>query len=282
MNSILSACTSRYDSLEAEIVQMIRAHRRDHKKLILVEGDSDKIVFQNFYERNQFDVYSSERFAGCIHFVTLVQHINEYYEKDFIVIKDADFDHLNFKTYDHYENLFLTDTHDLETLMLVNGLYQRMNLDLKINDGEKIMSDAIHEILNLSYLKWMNNKYDCRLNFNDSCHVGNCYSGLNEVSIDECLTKIGKCPKNIGKREFKNEEVEKFKEDHPLAESEMLQITNGHDMINAFVIKFKKEHRKNLSKKCVEKLLRDNFSMEDYKATQLYNNISGWLNRLSS
>lgn len=276
MNSILKACDSECASLEAEIVQMIRAHRIDHKKLILVEGDSDQFVFQKLYDKELFDVYGSRRFAGCLHFETLVGNINEYYMKDFIVIKDADFDHLNLKTYDSYPNLFLTDTHDLETLMLVDGVYEKLNLDFGIEDGKRIMSDAIREILNLSYLKWMNNIYNIKLNFKDSCRVGSCYSGKNEVSVTECLKRINECPKNDSKKIFCDHEVEQFKTDHPISDAEILQITNGHDMINASVIKFKRIYKKNISRKDIEGLIQDNFSIEDYRKTLLYSKILNW------
>lgn len=277
MNSIIKAVSKSPDSFVSEIVLMIRSHRQDKKLLVVVEGKTDKKVYKSLLDIAKFDIYHSSKFGGCVQFDDAAKEISKRYPIHFIVIKDADFDNINRISYDDIPNLFLTDTHDLETMMLTSSAY--MALKDKYGVDGILVRQAINEILHLSYLKWLNCKENYRLNFKKCCKVGTCYNGNCIVGASDWLEKINNEGINAGKVKITEEDLSIFEDSHVVSESEKMQITNGHDMLNAVAIKLHFSLKTNVGKKDIEDLLINTYTIEDFKHTKLCKDICAWVNQ---
>lgn len=279
MNSIQKAHTENPKSLSAEISLMIRSHSLDHKMLVVVEGQSDKNFYKTFYKDENFDVYWSSKYSGCLSFDTLLNDLNEKYLQRYIIIKDADFDHLNGKK-PVCRNLFLTDTHDIETMMFTDDFAKQTESDYDLQNVKDIIYCAISDIRHLSYIKWMNALRETKLNFDKSCHIGNCYNGSEQIDIETWLDKIYHHPANLNKQIIKSDEVKDFEKDKDIQESDALQLVNGHDFVSAIANKLHHCCNKNISKKEISKSMRRCYTIENYKTTSLCKEINKWLNHI--
>lgn len=277
MNSIQSALFSNPSSRLAEISLLIRAHYADNKLLIVVEGESDKDIYSCFYPEKRYEVYFSKKYSGCLDLVEMSRELNSKYPNRYIIIKDADFDHLNGISYSDIPNMFLTDTHDIETMMLTESFTKQIECDFSIAESSKMINDAINEISHLSYIKWLNNISGTKLNINDCCKVGNCYDGTANVSIAQWLIKINSHPANISKKHFCEADIIDFEKNNFIMSKSSLQLICGHDMVDAIERKIHACCRKNVGKKNIEKTLKKCFTKNEYEKTKLYSYIKLWL-----
>lgn len=277
MNSIQSALSANKGSRLAEIALMIRYHITDNKLLIVVEGSSDKEIYSCFYPKEKFEVYFSEKYPGCLGLADMSKRLNLKYSERFITIKDADFDRLDGVCYKDIPNMFLTDTHDIETMMLTDRFVKQLECDFTVSDVKDKIDVAINEISHLSYIKWMNHKFNSKLNFKNCCKVGSCYNGTECVSIVQWLGKINAHPTNAGKKHFTERDIIDFEQKNLISSDDVLQLVCGHDMVDAIMQKIHTYCQKNISKQSVSNMMKRCFTVEYYKKTILCDNINRWL-----
>lgn len=277
MNSIREAVDRNPVSLISEVVLMIRSHYIDGIILIVVEGPSDKDIYQEFYDSAKFHVYACPEFSGCIGLENMLREINKRYSKKILVIKDADFDHLNNKTYQDLPNFFLTDSHDLETMMISNDFLKRVEIEWQINDPEQLLVEVMEDIIHLSYLKWLNDIHNHKLVFRKKGKAGSCYHACGCIAIQDWLDSLYSDPDNSTKVIISEKDMLRFESLHPVAKSDYLKLTNGHDLVSALSIKFQKLTCRNISKKVVSRIMKDCFSLSSYQRTKLSANIATWV-----
>ena len=277
MNSIQKALVLNPSGRSAEIALLIRAHYADGKLLIVVEGSSDKDIYSRFYPKEKYHVHFSAKYSGCLGLAGMLRGLNKKYSNKLIAIKDADFDHLNGVNYPDIPNMFLTDTHDIETMMLTDGFIRQMERDYSVEDGWGKVNTAINDIRHLSYIKWMNDKTGAKLNFKDTCKVGSCYDGMSCTDISQWLSKIYARSANTGKINFSEKDVNEFERNNPIAKDEIRKLVCGHDMVDAIVHKIHACCRKNVKAQNIANSLKDSFTEDYYNKTALYKSINTWL-----
>jgi hypothetical protein len=282
MNSIQNSLSKNTNSAVAEVASMIRSHSKDHKILIVVEGPSDCKVFRKMYDANDFDVYNSIHYTGCLHFKDILDGCNKKYKSRFLIIKDADFDNLNQIHYDKYPNLFLTDTHDLETLMLnYSFVPNNFNPICPFNNKNFVLS-VMGDIIHLSVIKWYNEIYKLNLNFKNTCKVGRCYKGNCSITISDWLNAIAQEPQNSMKKIPTENDILTFEHSPKNCVQNYMQITNGHDLIDGMTIKHHYNINENLKKDSVYQEIENNFDENFYMNTTLCFNINKWLIQIKS
>ncbi len=260
------------------IIGTMRLHINDSYKtnecVIAVEGDDDKKVYSKLYKGEcRFVVLQ-----GCLHINSILVALNPTDSNRFIIIKDADFDHVNKNTY-FFPNLFLTDHHDLETTIFsyhfIQQLYNKYSAVYNNIDELKIdLENAIQEIEHLAYIKW----YNCNLTTKRFCvqaRVTNVYDGCSNVPIKDWINHIKALEENIAKTICTEIEIANFKASHTCSNPWLL--LNGHDMLLAFMQKIKARCNWNLSKKQLKRYLIDSYTIDDYKKTSMYSNIDIWI-----
>lgn len=269
MNSIEETLKS--DSVVASVVLMLKTPATENKLLVIVEGEDDKKLFTNFFNDSETILYS---LGGCHHFEDVLTQCNPIYEKRFIILKDADFDILNSKKPNH-NNLFLTDTHDLETMILKSKKLERVcnEYSCPLFDLEEVLK----HLLDISYMKWFDNVNNLKLNFK-VISVCSYYNGKDPIPIDcyqQDLLGNGANKKIL----FSNSAYKYFIDQHH--DVDLYAISNGHDVCDCIRHKIKLSQKgKNIASSDIQRCLRLLYVFSDFKKTVMYANIESWVNSL--
>ncbi len=269
------------ESLAAYIKIELAANSKSKKMSMVVEGDLDKKIFERLYDKERFHVIFCSWYPGCRQFIDLCNALNPIYTERFLVIKDADFDRLNGVS-PSFSNLFLTDTHDIEMMMLTDNFNKIISQTYNISNAKEQIDIVMHDIIHLSYIKWLNNVNDTKLKF-DTIKVGHIYDGTKCVEIVDWVDyiKMDKDNKNLEHiEEFTELSVQDFEHRSQIDEKDILQLTNGHDLISALERKIHSVTRHNVSIKKVKNLLANSYTKDDFEKTSLCNDIANWLDSI--
>lgn len=281
-NSVLDAIEPKDEV--AELKLLISGSHSCNMLLVLVEGKGDVLVYEKFFSEDKVRVYQT---SGCYKLVELVVALNnEGYGKYFIGIKDADYDLLNHKLH-MCHNLFLTDTHDLETMMIdedVTGMIMKEYLDyMKMKDDEKVLGNKafLKKVLDiikpLSYIRWYNDVKGCKINFS-VCKISSMIEDDATLGYACCLKYINKHPSNASLSLTVNDFIsfESSNSDNV----DIMLLVRGHDMCEAMSVLlhqhdyYDKNSKLNGAK--IEQSIRLCYTKENFKRTQLYSSLHNW------
>lgn len=255
----------------AAVVQMLRSPLTQGKVLIVIEGEDDSKLYRKIFRE---DTTHQHVLGGCLHMEDVARDCSPSYGQRLIVLKDADFDHLNGTTYP-YSNLFLTDTHDAETMIVNRDCIEAICCEHLSKSDDTFMEKVLQDLLPLSYMKWYDNVHRLNTCF-DILKVSSVYDGANPIDIGGTLTKLYANPKNNTVTRMTTADVESFIRSNPNAD--VLQLTNGHDLCEC--IRIRLHHLMatpvNINHKEIPKLLRTHYSKEQYRNTSMYNQINQW------
>ena len=107
------------------IVETIRQniqHPNHRDVIIVVEGEDDEKALKKFFNMQAVEFLCTGNCLKVKNSMCIVS-TDEQLKDCVIGIKDADFDHIN-KISHNIANLMLTDTHDMETMMLTSKVCQ--------------------------------------------------------------------------------------------------------------------------------------------------------------
>lgn len=224
MNSILANIESNEDDKTAEVRNMLNHYDTVNKILILVEGDDDVSFYSNYLDAERVYLYQLQ---GCRYFAKVLGNLNPRYVDRLAAIKDADFDHLNGIS-QNITNLFLTDTHDFEMLMItpdsVADIASQYGLKNELaHHARHIFDDVVYNLLNFSYIKWHNSmraENSKGICFNKSKAIHHYGKSIREsVRILQTLQDDDVI--------LNEDAIEMFKVSNPNVE--VGQLINGHD-----------------------------------------------------
>lgn len=264
-NSVKNNCS--VDSKITKIRLLFNSPKLKEKILVIVEGITDKI-YKYLFDCTKVELDYNNSCDGLIKFIDV---LNKDYKDCFIVIKDADFDHLNHVTYNQYDNLFLTDTHDIETMMLsVKDIEKKLAAEFLPNDEEGFVLRCLNHLEPLSYLKWYNIAHHLNL-IVKAIKVGNVYDGSNKISLKKCETELYKVKINEDRCPCVSEKVREFIKYNETEDK--WNLVNGHDLCAALNIFFKD---RGYSGGDVAMCLRMAYTTNDFQQTKLYCAIKDW------
>ena len=264
-NTVYKKCT--VNTRITEIRLLFASPKLSNKTLVLVEGITDKI-YQ--YLLNKETVYIKQN-GSCDGIINIVATLNQEYKESVIVIKDADFDNLNHITYAEYDNVFLTDSHDIETMMLSSeSMERKLAMEFMAGDESGFVKKCISDLEILSYTKWYNITNHLSL-ITKGVKIGNIYQGEKGISLETCEAELYKIEQNKERCPCLAKEVQKFMDTHRTEDK--WNLVNGHDLCNALSIYFNKK-----GKSCgnVSQCIRMGYTMQDFKKTQLYERLINW------
>lgn len=239
------------------------------KVLVIVEGDDDKKLYSKLFDRNNTEFKPT---YGCENYEFVLEQLKSDSNK-FIILKDADFDHLNKKTYT-YPNLFLTDTHDLETMMVNETVMRNICIEYLEEEIPDFTQSICLHLKSLSYIKWYNNRHGLSIKF-DALKISSVYN-CEEISISDWLKAIYNHPANSGVSIINEIDVILYKQNNPT--DNYLLLINGHDLCDC-ISKWLKKHNPsctNVNKNKISQHLRMNYNMNDFRQTKMYKDIHSW------
>lgn len=241
---------------------------------ILVEGDSDIRLFRKLFDIDKCKIENipggKNKLEECV--ATL---INIY--PLVLGIRDTDFLHLNNVVYTN-QNMFLTDKHDIETTILseddvLNTLVFEYTTKPK-NEHLTLRNEIIQCIEMIGYLKWLNSIDNLELKFDCGFYDLISFANLN-IDFDTYFMRvISKSPNaKITDIHIIKEKIDNLKTSNP----DMLQLTNGHDLVKAFANYFKNASGINgVSDENIASILRISYNKNQLQKTNLYTELNQW------
>lgn len=207
--------------------------------------------------------------------------------KDCVIgIKDADFDHIN-QIKHNIANLMVTDTHDMETLMLTPKVCECICWETIKEEYPNLSFDAMTSLKNLSYLRYYNDKMI--FTEGDSNNDGISFKKIKicklipnnqPVSVEDVLKHV-KEKGNSNKTSFPDlNTMNQFIQENPINDGDLVLFTNGHDLVSAIrnILHSKATKAKEYSEIAIAALIRAYFSKEEFEKTNLYKDIDNWNN----
>lgn len=258
-----------------ELILDARHPQSRNKIFVLVEGIDDVKLYPKFF--NEF--CKIEPIPGGVtklenSLTDIPRHVKRI---NLLAIRDADFMHIENKQA-IFSNLFLTDTHDSETMLIANDetlsavIYEFLPYNsLPIND---LRIQFLQAVEFLGYLRWYNNLNNFEFNFR-----GLSVNKLLDVNAKFTIKRI-ELIKEIVKRSpnkhFKDE-ITIIQEVENLFDSSysLLQICCGHDVIKviaAYFTSFDKSYEVN--DRTVVSHLRTAYHLSHFKQSELFRKLS--------
>lgn len=271
MSTVISSLTP--SSVVARVGMILSHPMYKNRVLVVVEGNDDKKVYGRMFNKNTVDVYP---LGSCNNFDSLLKTLNPKFYPRLVVIKDADFEHIVGYEY-VYPNLFRTDTHDAETMMMTDAFYEVLKMEFLDGDDTllKNMLKVHDEILPLSWLKLASKDMKRLINFG-SFSTYKFYQGDSPADLVKITKVLNQIPENVAKGVPTDADVNSVKSRYGKVDNK--QLNNGHDLCNGFAYKFKvlKGGKSELNIDTLEKVLRTAFSVAQFTETRLYKSMYAW------
>ncbi len=244
--------TADVDSCATTVKMLLSSNVNAGKVIVVVEGIDDKAVYENCFSSSAVLVYPD---GNCDKHAKILEALRPY-KKRLLAIKDADFDRLRGISA-AYDNMFLTDTHDLEGMILRCDVFRKLSSEDRARCSGVDVGRLKKELEDISYLKWHNIEAGLKLNFRDVsvCHPADIY--LDRV-LKNSDTEVS----------YSAESLKRFKESH--RDADLDELTNGHDLFEKIYIEAQKANKANFPQKSFFKRIRKAYGFEEFRTTNLY------------
>ncbi len=146
------------------------AHTQRRVTFLLVEGDTDLLVFRRFVHPQACDILVCHNRANALHATRL---LDETGEPGFVAVIDADFDRLG-SVERPSPNCVWTDFHDLEVVLVCSSALDRLLAErasetkvsqFETRNGRSVRDAILEGAMPLGYLRWLNHLRSLRLTF---------------------------------------------------------------------------------------------------------------------
>ena len=246
------------DAKVADVKSLFDTHINDGKVIVVVEGSDDKEVYQKVMDANTVCFYVD---CNCDKHFVILDALNGRYDNRLLAIKDADFDRIE-RAANPYPNMVLTDTHDMEGMIVAECLSELQGEDaLRCKDIK--LCEVYAELEDVSYLKWFNHVNHYGINFSDTT----LNLDINEY-FNACLANTANVV-NVTLADMYT-----FKAAH-VGVSEK-ELCNGHDIFERIYVRAKAAKVANYAKKPFFRRLRRAYPKEKFVNTALFQAIKAW------
>ena len=258
ITSMRDASEKMIDAKVADVKSLFDTHVNDGKVIVVVEGDDDKEVYQKVMDVNAVCFYVD---YNCDKHFIILNALNGKYDNRLLAIKDADFDRVD-GAINSFNNLMLTDTHDMEGMIIAECLSELQGEDaLRCHDIK--LNEVYAELEDISYLKWFNHVNHYGINFSET----NLNLNINAY-FNACVAKTDNVV-NVTLAE-----MYAFKTCHPgVSEKE---LCNGHDIFERIYVRAKDANVANFAKKPFFRRLRRAYPRDKFVNTVLFQTIKVW------
>ncbi len=281
------------------VANSIRLQRSQYQgSFLLVEGKKDKVFYKRLIDKNECRIqvpFQKDNKNNVIKVIYILSEPENLFA-GVLAILDADFSLIENDTPKN-PNILLTDSHDLETMLidspgfdkLINELVTEKKLDGFIDKrGQDIRNALIDMGKYLGYLRWISQRNDYRLNFNELKFKKMInIKDFTVVAFDKIITIVKNNTVSKSSSERKNE---KYRIDEKSIEYEakkliasngdLWQICCGHDLICILSIGLRRflgnYDVKEVDPETIERELRLAYESKYFEETTLYESIVKW------
>jgi len=261
------------------IANTIRQQRSQYTgSFLIAEGDTDARVWKNLMDSTKCRVVIAHNKNNAIAALNILEQANV---AGVVAVVDADFDILE-ETLPLSPNLLLTDTHDLETMLLKSPALEKVVTEH--GSAEKIESFAkdirqtlLESAKIIGYLRWASLKFNYCLKFEGLAFkdfVDDKTLALNESDLIKTVKNKSQKP-GLDEQEIRAN-MDSLKTDT----QDMWHVCCGHDMISILSIALCKALGSFSSQKAdpnvLESYLRVAYESAHFRETKLYRYIQRW------
>lgn len=277
-NTVLEA--TKFESLIQEL-HLMRNHETNKDKIfVIIEGIDDMKFYKRYFNDDKVVLYQTN---NCIFVKKIVENLNasQLFTNRLFGIKDADFDKILNRTYPEIPNLFLTDYHDFEMMILSSEYDKYICSECGINKQEALTLKVAYDLKNLSFLRLYDEVQKTDFNANGinfkKISYATIYNGYSPVDMKICLDHVKSTCNNIALPHFPtSDQLNNFTSS--FQNEDIKQLTRGHDLIHALICKLNYLSATNInlgySDLCLA--LRCSYTKEMFEETNLYKSINEW------
>ena len=262
----------------ANTVRMMRTLH--HGAIVIVEGDTDLRVYQRFVDEKHCKLVPGNGKPNTIGSLSILENANL---KGILAIIDADFWKLD-GVKPSSPNLVLTDTHDLETMILSSNALDRVLSEFGSTTKIGRLGKSVHTLLleaasPIGFFRWLSSptKDNLSLKFKGLNFDGFLNKRTLEVDIDKLIKQVEantlRCTINSGRTKVKIQKLKTMGYD-------LWQVCSGHDMTEILAIGlrslFGNTRAGAISAEVVDGILRISYEHSYFRSTQLYASIEDW------
>lgn len=273
----------------ANVIRMTRGHPKSRFiSFLIVEGYTDKKIYKNHIDKYKCEIIVANNKDNALKILSILENDSFL---GILAIVDADFDILEDKL-PVSPNLFFTDTHDLETMILRSPALEKVlsesaSEEKLTNFTTKFGGDIRKMLLEcgkiIGYLRWISLRDNLSLKFEGL----NCadFIDKNTLIIDphKFIRNIKSRSHNTNKGESQRQKLEdsdiynkmtQIKSDR----HDAWHVCCGHDLISILSLSLRKAigSTNKLESEQLEKELRLAYDLSFFYKTQLYISIQNW------
>jgi hypothetical protein len=268
---------------EEIIANQVRLTRSVHQgTFVIVEGDTDARVYNRYIDGEKCRVVNAYNRKNALDAISILEQNSI---KGVIAIVDADFDLLE-EVPQSSPNIFFTDTHDLETLMIRSPALEKLLIEIgsstKIKTFVKLQKKEIREILlgegvHLGYLRWISLRLQHNLKFENLSFAD--FVDQHTLTLDSA--KLIRAVKNNSQNhKLPDAEIKQQIEELKSSLHNAWLLCCGHDLISILSIGFRKvlgtRKASDITPELLERELRLAFETQYFTETMLYHAIAKW------
>jgi hypothetical protein len=248
--------------------------------IIIVEGEIDHRFYKRFINEKECRLIPSNGKPNAIEALKILEK-NSF--NGILTIVDKDFWTIEGFSPDS-PNILLTDTHDLETMVLSSNAFDIISSEFcsspKIRMFGKPVRDAVLECaLPLGLLRWLSSPSmdHLYLNFKNLSFDTFVERTTLKVDIDRLIREVINNSQNLtlDESEMKTKITTLLNEGH-----DPWQVCSGHDLIEILTIGlrniFGNIRGQDITKEAVDGLVRAAYDSSCFRSTQLYKSIEEW------
>ncbi|MBL1377410.1 DUF4435 domain-containing protein [Zobellella iuensis] len=266
-------------------IRMLFNHPLYKDKIIcIVEGKSDTRLFRKLLKHDRLKIESID---GKKDLVKVMKELSVEIPEQILAICDADQDHLtgSVNTYEDI-SVFITDHHDVETLMINSPSFEFFINEYSSNDKvEQFSAELSDKVFEAAYtlglLRWINYSEELNLkfrglNFNEFIDVTNFSINFDLDSLLQILFLRSKSKSENVTEEFLKDKIQEYKNKGACK----LQVCCGHDLTNIIAIVYRNRWASldtNMDKNKVESSLRLGYRHEFFANTNLARQLNAFL-----
>lgn len=252
---------------------------------LLLEGSTDKVFYERF---TNCDECKLRVVSGKPSSKKIVIRVLEILDKDnfqgALGIVDADFDRCLYPLNDRSPNLILTDTHDLETLIIQSPALDKLLLEFgseeKISNLDRDIRTILLECsLSIGYLRWLSQLDELNLTFEGiefKKFINEKALKLDEIDLIRTVQNKSQC------FTIKSEVIQQKIRDLTREDLDPWQVCCGHDLIEVLSLGLQKAigsyDTREVKRDVLERSLRLAYEAAYFLDTQIYMSVREWEN----
>lgn len=247
-----------------------------HGTFVIVEGSSDLKFYSQIVVEDGIVIASNKAMA-----IEILENLNLENALDVIAIVDKDFDELR-EILPQIPNLFFTDSHDLETLLIESPALGKVLNEFGSIEKVKNLGQDVRDVLlkagcAIGYLLWISLQDKLQLKFEGiqySSFLDKKSLVLDEINlIKEVRNKSNKPALNINDLQQRMNELKNPNHDR-------WQVCRGHDLVEilsfGLLQAFGSQKAADVKTEMLERSLRLAYETSYFSQTKLYSALKEW------